>query len=68
MDLGNWLGIATFLLTSSAGFLLRWLLKRALRGAGGFEGIVTERGAMPTRHKMDVEEEIAHLESILGKK
>ena len=64
----NWLELGALLLVIAAGTPL-WLLCRAkLRRHDGFEGIIEERGNMPARRKLNVEEEIEHLESILNGK
>jgi len=68
MDLANWLQLGSLLLVVAVGLLLWWLIKRRLKGQDGFEGIIEERGKQPIRRKMELEEEIKHLESILGRK
>ena len=68
MAFGNWLELGALLLVIAAGTLLWWLCRRKLRNQDGFEGIIEERGKLPARRKLDVEEEIASLESILGRR
>jgi len=68
MASSNWLELAALLAVAAAGTAIWLLCRRKLQGCGGFEGIVKERGKPPLRRRMDVEEEIARLESVLGKK
>jgi len=64
----NWLELAILLLILSAGLTVRWACKRKLNRYEGFDGIIEERGKRPARNKLDVEDEIRHLEERLGKK
>ena len=67
MALRNWIQLGALLLIAAAGVAV-WLLCRAMhRRHDGYEGIVEERGLPPMRQRMDVEEEIARLEQLLGK-
>ena len=68
MAFSNWLELAALLLVAAAGTALWWLCRRKLRSCDGFVGIIKERGKPPARRRLDVEEEIKHLESILGRK
>ena len=65
MALRNWLELASLVLVAATGTVLWLLCKRKLRDNDGFEGIITRRGKLPARGKLDVEEEIEHLEAIL---
>jgi hypothetical protein len=69
MDLGNWLELTVLLLGTAAGLVLWRVCKNKLkRDGGGFEGIATERGKLPRRRQMDIEDEIKHLKKRLGRK
>jgi len=68
MALSNWLELGTLLLIITVGTVWWWLSRRKLRSYDGFEGIIEERGKQPVRNKLDVEDEIEHLESILNRK
>lgn len=68
MALSNWLELAAFLLISATGLALWRVCKRKLNRYEGFEGIITERGKLPARNKLDVEDEIRHLEDLLSRK
>jgi len=68
MALSNWLELGVLLLVIAVGFALWRFIKRKLTHQDGFEGIIEERGKPPARHKMDIDEEIEHLESILNRK
>lgn len=68
MGLSNWLELASLLLIGAGGSALWWLVRRRLRSNDGFEGIAKGKGKLPARRKLDVEEEIERLESILGRK
>jgi len=68
MALSNWLQLSALLLVTGAGLFIWRLCKRKLARYDGFEGIILERGKPPARKKMDIEEEIAHLESLLNRK
>ena len=68
MALSNWLELAALLLVAATGTALWLLCRRKLRSYDGFEGIIRERGRLPARRRLDVQEEIERLESILGRK
>jgi len=68
MSLSNWLEFGALLLVAATGLVLWRLFRGRLRRHDGFEGIIEERGKQSVRHKLDVEEEIEHLESILKRK
>jgi len=63
----NWLELGALLLAVAGGALLWRMIRRKLKRQDGFEGIIEVRGEQP-RRKLDVEEEIEHLESILHQK
>jgi len=67
MTLSNWLLLGVLLLVIAAGLALWRVAKGRLRRYDGFDGIIEERGKQPIRNKLDIEEEIEHLESILEK-
>ena len=64
----NWLELGILLSILSTGLFLWRVCKRKLDHYGGFEGIIAERGKRLARNKLDVEEEIRHLEELLGRK
>lgn len=68
MALSNWIELGVLVGLVAAGLAVRHLVKRKLNSYDGFEGIIKERGKRPLRRKMDLDEEIEHLESILGRK
>jgi len=68
MTSSNWLELGVLLLVAAVGLVLWRLIKERLRRHDGFEGIIEERGKQPARSKLDIEEEIEHLESILNRK
>jgi len=68
MDIINWLELGILLLIVPAGVVLWRFFKRRVRRSDGFEGIIEERGKQPIRNKLDIEEEIERLESILERK
>jgi len=68
MTLSNLLELAALLLIIAGGIAVWLYCKRKLQDHDGFEGVVTERGNLPARRKLSVEEEIQHLEGILNKK
>ena len=68
MALSNWIELAALLLVIVTGLTLWLILRRRLKRHDGFEGFFDEKGRLPARRKMDVEEEIEHLENLLGKK
>ena len=67
MASSNWLELGILLLVIAAGLVLWRLIKGRLRRHDGFEGIVEEHGKQPSRNKLDIDEEIEHLESILNR-
>ena len=67
MALHNWLELAALLVVLSAGAVLWRALRTWLRRNEGFEGVVEEKGKPAVRSQMDVEEEIKHLEALLGR-
>ncbi|MCL2106592.1 MAG: hypothetical protein FWH26_06010 [Oscillospiraceae bacterium] len=68
MVLSNWIELAALVLGIAIGLILWQVCKRRLKQEGGFEGIVTERGKLPKRRPLDVEEEIKQLKERLGRK
>jgi len=68
MASSNWLELGILLLVTTAGLAVWRLIKGRLRRHDGFEGIIEERGKQPARSKMEIEEEIERLESILKRK
>jgi len=68
MSSSNWLELGALLLVAAVGLVLWRLIKGRLRRHDGFGGIIEERGKPPARNKLDIEEEIEHLESILNRK
>jgi hypothetical protein len=68
MTSSNWLELGILLLVITVCTVLWRFISGRLRRHDGFEGIVEERGKQPVRRKLDIEEEIEHLESILGRK
>ena len=68
LDTSNWIELAVFLLIVAAGIFLWRICKRKLDREGSVEGIITERGKLPWRQPLDVEEEVARLKAELGKK
>jgi len=67
MTLSNWLELGALLLVLITGMSLWLFFRRRLRQQDGFNGIIKERGKQPARRKMDLEEEIQGLESILDR-
>jgi len=68
MTSSNWLELGLLVLVAAAGLTLWRLVKGRLRRHDGFEGIIEERGKQPVRNKLDIDEEIERLESILNRK
>ena len=68
MTSSNWLELGILLLVTIVGLVLWRFIKSKLRRHDGFEGIIEERGKQPTRNKLDIDEEIERLESILNRK
>ena len=68
MTSSNWLELALLGLIVASGAFLRRYFKRKLQRYDGFEGIIRERGKLPARRKLSIEEEKERLESILGRK
>ena len=68
MTLSNWLELGALALITATGLALWRIVRGRLRRYDGFDGIVEERGKPPARSRLDIEEEIAHLESILHRK
>jgi len=63
----NWIELAILLLVNAAGLTVSLLCGRKLKRYNGFEGIITERGELPKRQVMALEDEIKHLEGLLEK-
>jgi hypothetical protein len=68
MTSSNWLELGALVLVVAAGLALWRFIKGRLRRHDGFEGIVEERGKQSARSKLDIDEEIERLESILNRK
>jgi len=68
MALSNWLLLGLLLLVVTVCIALWLLIRSRLRRNDGFDGIIEERGKRPIRKKLDIDEEIEHLESILNRK
>ena len=68
MTSSNWLELGVLLLVVATGTVLWLICRRKFRHYDGFEGIIEEQGTMPARRKLNIEEEIEHLESILNEK
>jgi len=65
MTSSNWLELGILLLVIATGTALWLFFKRKHRHYDGFEGIIEGKGTAPARNRMNIEEEIKHLESIL---
>ena len=68
MAFSNWVELAALLLVAATGTVLWRVCRSRLQRNDGFEGVIKERGKLPARRRLDVEEEIECLEAILGKK
>jgi len=68
MTSNNWLELGALLLVVTACLVLWRGIRERLRRHDGFEGIIEERRKQPARRKLDIEEEIDRLESILNRK
>ncbi|MCL2300514.1 MAG: hypothetical protein FWC27_10270 [Firmicutes bacterium] len=68
MTSSNWLELGVLLLVAAVCTALWRIFKGRLRRHDGFEGIIEERGKQPARNKLDIDEEIERLESILNRK
>jgi len=68
MTSSNWLEFGILVMVAASGLLLWRIIRGRLRRQDGFEGIVEERGKQPARNKLDIEEEIERLESLLNRK
>jgi len=68
MATSNWILLAVLLLIVIVGIILWRVCKRKLDREGSVEGIITERGKLPWRQPLDVEEEIKQLKDQLGRK
>ena len=68
MATSNWILLAVLLLIVIVGIILWRVSKRKLDREGSVEGIITERGKLPWRQPLDVEEEIKQLKDQLGRK
>jgi len=66
MDSSNWIELSSLLLIIAGGLILWRVCKRKLKREGSIEGIITERGKLPRRQPMELEEEIRLLQEELG--
>ena len=66
MGISNWIELAILLLVTAAGLILWRVLRRKLNREGSVEDIITERGKLPRRQPMDLEQEIQQLKAELG--
>ncbi|MCL2106640.1 MAG: hypothetical protein FWH26_06260 [Oscillospiraceae bacterium] len=65
MALSNWIELSALLLILTAGLIIWLLCRKKLSRYDGVEGFITERGKLPARRKLDIEEEIERLEALL---